>query len=180
MRERKIDEDERKKTRQRRTKIKREKSPNFACFWIYYLKCARLCMWYISIKRGTRGRTCHCFKNNNTNENNRECSIDTSVRVSCCCVRRKEEKEKIDQRTLVLASLSKNKYMYIYISKERMKKKVTLILPVTQCRCREKRRRRREKKNTMNEWSTMLSMNDHCRLMANSDDRNYKLLLNEH
>lgn len=102
-----------------------------------------------------------------------------SLRFSCCCVRKKKKRE-VDQRTLVLASsLSKNKY----ISRERTKEEEGYTYsPVTQCRCREKKMKKmkKKKKKTHYQLTTMLLMNDHYRLMANLDDRNYKQPLHEH
>ncbi len=86
----------------------------------------------------------------------------------------KKDKRKVDQRTLVLASLSKNKY----ISKERTKRRRQHLFPGNAMSL--PRKRRKKKKKTHYELTTMLLVNDHYRLMANLDDRNYMQPLHVH
>jgi len=96
----------------------------------------------------------------------------------CCCVRKRKRKRN--------ESTSEHWYwlyyqrINIYPENKRDKwRRFTLIPPVTQCRCR-KEDEDEEEENTLRELTTMLLMNDHYRLMANLDDRNYKQLLREH
>ncbi len=81
-----------------------------------------------------------------------------SVRFSRCCVRKRE---RIDQRTLVLASLSKNKY----IERKNEKRRRLHLFPGNAMSL--PRKRQKEEKKNIHTLTTMLSVNDQYRLMAN-------------
>jgi len=62
----------------------KKKSTILCLFLIYYLKCARTCMWYTIIKERTRDGTWLRFKNNNTNEREkREKAKVLNVKINC-------------------------------------------------------------------------------------------------